>query len=69
MYFRGKYYKFEWQRFLFLCFRGKVCLPEAQQCSVRQQKSGSTTYQNKTYWFSWQSDEQARGEKGGWGGE
>merc|ERR1711863_46566 len=40
------------------CNKGKVCLPEAAQCAQRQQKAGATQYEGKTYWFSWQSDEE-----------
>ena len=36
---------------------GKVCLPEAIHCSSRTLKQGALQFQNKTYWFSWQSDE------------
>jgi len=40
------------------CNAGKVCLPEAQPCAVRKNKVGATQFQDKTYWFSWQSDEE-----------
>ena len=39
------------------CNKGKVCLPEALQCAERQRKVGATQFQDKTYWFSWQSNE------------
>ena len=41
---------------LFVCL-GKVCLPEAGPCSRRTSKAGALPYQDKTYWFSWQSNE------------
>ena len=40
------------------CNKGKVCLPEAAQCAQRQQKAGATQYEGKTYWFSWQVEQQ-----------
>merc|ERR1712066_1132104 len=40
------------------CNRGKVCLPVAEQCAIRKEKIGATPFQNKTYWFNWQSNEQ-----------
>jgi len=48
------------------CNKGKVCLPEAQHCSTRQQKIGALQYnpnprqanKTKTYWVSWHSNEQ-----------
>merc|ERR1712106_154350 len=48
------------------CNRGKVCLPEAEQCATRQQKIGALQYnpdpsrtdKTKTYWVSWHSNEQ-----------
>ena len=47
------------------CQRGKVCLPEAAQCAARQQKVGALQFQNKTYWFNWQSNEEVL-RKGRW---
>ena len=40
------------------CNKGKVCLPEAEQCSRRQSKVGATQFEGKTYWFNWNSDEE-----------
>jgi len=40
------------------CNKGKVCLPEANHCAVRKTKVGATQFQDKTYWFNWNSDEQ-----------
>jgi len=38
---------------------GKVCLPEAELCAERQQKAGHKKGpRGKSYWFSWDSDEQ-----------
>merc|ERR1712223_348567 len=31
------------------CNRGKVCLPDAQYCSIRKNKVGSTQFQDKNY--------------------
>ena len=39
------------------CNKGKVCLPEAEQCSKRKNKVGATQFEGKTYWFNWNSDE------------
>lgn len=39
------------------CNKGKVCLPEAVHCSSRTLNQGALQFQNKTYWFSWQSNE------------
>jgi len=39
------------------CQKGKVCLPEAAHCATRKDKKGSLQFQNKTYWFNWQSNE------------
>ena len=36
----------------------QVCLPEAAHCAVRKNKGGATQFQDKTYWFNWNSDEQ-----------
>jgi len=56
------------------CMRGKVCLPEAQHCAVRQQKGGSFQFKEnpkinrtKTYWVSWHSNEKVlRDAKWNW---
>ena len=49
------------------CNKGKVCLPEAHQCSQRKSKVGATQFEGKTYWFSWQSDEEVlRNAKWNW---
>ena len=49
------------------CNKGKVCLPEAFQCSKRQSKVGATQFEGKTYWFSWQSNEDVlRNAKWNW---
>jgi len=39
------------------CNKGKVCLPEARHCATRKSLQGSLQFQNKTYWFNWQSNE------------
>merc|ERR1711962_190953 len=39
------------------CNKGKVCLPEAAHCATRKLKQGALDFQNHTYWFSWQSNE------------
>merc|ERR1712200_275204 len=39
------------------CTKGKVCLPEARHCATRKSLQGSLQFQNKTYWFNWQSNE------------
>ena len=49
------------------CNKGKVCLPEAEQCSKRQNKVGATQFEGKTYWFNWNSDEEVlRNAKWNW---
>ena len=45
------------QNLIFFVCLGKVCLPEAGPCSRRTSKAGALPYQDKTYWFSWQSNE------------
>jgi len=37
--------------------KGKVCLPDAQLCAQRKNKSGHQLVGGKSYWFSWNSDE------------
>ena len=36
---------------------GTVCLPDANLCAVRKQKGGHFTFNRKSYWISWASDE------------
>jgi hypothetical protein len=49
------------------CNKGKVCLPVASECSTRQSKVGATRFEGKTYWFSWQSNEEVlRSAKWNW---
>ena len=49
------------------CNKGKVCLPEAEQCSKRKNKVGATQFEGKTYWFNWNSDEDVlRNAKWNW---
>jgi len=36
---------------------GTVCLPVAQQCAVRKQKSGHFAFNGKSYWVSWASSD------------
>lgn len=38
---------------------GTVCLPVAEQCAQRKQKSGHFAFGGKSYWFSWASSETA----------
>ena len=49
------------------CNKGKVCLPVASECAVRQSRVGATRFEGKTYWFSWQSNEEVlRNAKWNW---
>ena len=36
----------------------QVCLPEAEHFAVRKSKAGALQFQNKTYWFNWNSNEE-----------